>query len=483
VQPASFDDLVVQISLVRPGPVAADMVTPFVEAHAGRRPARYPHPDLIPLLRSTHGVVVFNEQVTGLIAIMARCDLAMGEEARRALSSPERLRALEAWFRARAEQAGYAPGVVEQVWEILLAMGAYGFCKAHAVAFAVPTLQSAWLKAHHAAAFYAGVLAHDPGMYPKRVILADARRRGVAILPLDVQSSDADYRAEPLPGGGFGLRLALSEVRGITRAQAERIAAARPYGSLSEWWTRTGPSLPVARNLARVGALGSLAPGAHRHEILLQVDELHRRHAAAGSPAQLALPAEPAAARPTGLPAMSAAQELEAELSVIGLDASRNLLVDYHPLLAELGASAASSLAEIPTGSTVLVAGAKVSVQTPPNRTGKRIIFTTLDDGTGLVDLAFFDQSHAACAEIVMHGWLLLVRGTLARRGPRSVSIVGTRVWELGELARAYREQGPAAVRRLLAAPPHPSGGGAENGDGHGAGPGRRWHASPGSAG
>src|SRR3954471_6240467 len=124
----------------------------------------------------------------------------MGEQTRRALSTPEGLPVIEAWFRNRATEAGYTPAVIHEVWNILKAMGAYGFCKAHAVAFAVPTYQSAWLKAHHPAAFYAGLLTHDPGMYPKRLLLAAARRPGVPTLPLDVNRSAAAYRIELVSG-------------------------------------------------------------------------------------------------------------------------------------------------------------------------------------------------------------------------------------------------------------------------------------------
>ncbi|MEU2872813.1 DNA polymerase III subunit alpha [Streptomyces olivoreticuli] len=494
LQPSTFDDLIAEISLFRPGPVAADMVRPFIEARHGRRRPHYPHPDLIPALRSTHGVVVFNEQVIKVVSVMTRTDLAMGEEARRALSDPDRLPALEAWFRGRAADAGYTPAVINEVWEILRAMGAYGFAKAHAVAFAVPTLQSTWLKAHHPAAFYAGLLTHDPGMYPQRLILADARRRGVAILPLDVQHSGIDYRTEALPGpdngsgSRLGLRMALKDVHGISHDQAERIVAGQPYTSVPDWWTRAHPTLPVAQRLARVGALDCLAPGAHRREILLQVDELHHQHTATANPAQLTLTTDPAPPTSTGLPVMSAGEKLEAELAVIGMDASRHMMEPHHPLLAELGVTPALQLREMPTGETVLVAGAKVAIQTPPNRTKRRIIFATLDDGSGgqPIDLAFFDDSHQACAHVMFHSWLIVVRGTVQRRGKNSMSVVGSRAWDLTALAAAHQDGGTAAVRRLLAAEPptqepetaQPS---AEHEQG---GPTRRmWHASQGSAG
>jgi error-prone DNA polymerase len=194
--PETFEDLIVDISLFRPGPVKSDMVRPFLEARQGWKPAVYPHPDLEPVLAQTHGVVVFHEQVLQIVSVMTGCSLAEADEVRRALGDPEGQDEVRVWFVPTALAAGYEVGVVERVWEVLKAFGSFGFCKAHAAAFALPTYQSAWLKAHHPAAFLAGVLTHDPGMYPKRLILDDARQLGIAVLGLDVNRSDASYRVE-----------------------------------------------------------------------------------------------------------------------------------------------------------------------------------------------------------------------------------------------------------------------------------------------
>lgn len=453
LQPTTFHDLVVDISLFRPGPVAADMVRPFIEARHGRRPARYPHPHLREYLEETYGVVVFHEQIIHIIHVLTGCGRDRADHVRRALSAPGLQRQAEDWFRRNASRR-YPPGTVDRAWEILEAFGSYGFCKAHAVAFAVPTYQSAWLKTHHPAAFYAGLLTHDPGMYPKRLLLADARRHGVPVLPLDVNRSGAGYRAESVPGGGYGVRLALSDVHGISGAEVERIVAGRPYSSLTDFWQRAGPSRPPAERMVEVGALDTLATGGlTRRDLLLQIAELHRRQSGT-APDQLPLDeegTEPPA--PSGLPEMTEGERLGAELAVLGMDVSRHLMADHYALLRELGATSARRLASAGHGGQVLVAGAKGATQTPPIRSGKRVIFTTLDDGTGLVDLAFFEDSHAACAHTVFHSWLLLVRGTVQRRGPRSVSVTGAMCWNLDTLAAAHREGGLAAVRELLAEP------------------------------
>lgn len=141
------------------------------------------------------------------------------------------------------------------------------------------------------------------------------------------------------------------------------------------------------------------------------------------------------------------------------MDVSRHLMTDHHAFLEELGAVSAKRLREARHGETVLVAGAKAATQTPPIRSGRRVVFTTLDDGTGLVDLAFFDDSHAACAHTVFHSWLLLVRGVVQRRGARSLSVVGAAAWNLAELAELRRTGGLDAVAERLAQVPEPEAG------------------------
>src|SRR3954451_12756081 len=196
--PETFADIITDISLFRPGPVKSDMVTPFLESRQGWKPERYLHPDLHDALEQTCGVVVFHEQVLEIIAVLTGCTLAAADEARRALGDPDRQAEGQTWFIPTALRRGYDLDTVERAWAVLKAFASFGFCKAHAAAFALPTYQSAWLKAHHTAAFLAGVLTHDPGMYPKRLILDDARRFGIAVLPLDVNESGDTYRIEKM---------------------------------------------------------------------------------------------------------------------------------------------------------------------------------------------------------------------------------------------------------------------------------------------
>ena len=527
--PETFADLVVDISLFRPGPVKSDMVRPFLEARHGWAEPRYPHPDLEPALAETCGVVVFHEQVLQVVATMTGCTLAEADEVRRALGDPAGQPEVRAWFVPTALGRGYDLDTVEEVWEVLKAFGSFGFCKAHAAAFAVPTYQSAWLKAHHPAAFLAGVLTHDPGMYPKRLILDDARQFGIAVLPLDVNRSDAEYRVErvgvldepppevlgapprPAPPPGLpdgratGIRLGLADVKGITDAEVGRVVAGRPYGSLSDFWHRAAVSRPVAERLVVAGAfdslygLGSTVPGRRRgqvtrRDLLLQVLELDgharataraaRRAAprrrrepppvpatagvhelaarqsqapAAAGPVdvQLALDLgdDPGEATPSGLPEMTDAERVRAELEVLGLDASRHVMDFYEPLLAALGATRARDLLGCRSRQEVLVAGVKVATQTPPIRSGRRVVFVTLDDATGPLDATFFEDAQVGYASTVFHSWLLVVRGTIRRTGPRGVSMQATGCWELPALRAEWESGGLPAVWAAMERP------------------------------
>ncbi|MFJ9598015.1 DNA polymerase III subunit alpha [Streptomyces virginiae] len=448
LQPRDVQDVIADISLFRPGPVKGGMPALYIAARHGAAP-HYPHPDLVPVLASTYGVTIWHEQIIDMFAVLTGCDRALAEIARRALADKDRLPAVEAWFRREAGARGYTPTVLGEVWEVIKGFGAYGFCRAHAVAFAVPALQSAWLKAHHPAALYAGILEHDPGMWPPRVIVSDARRHDIPVLPVDINHSAADYRIEQTGDGRWGVRLSLSSVRGISEDQVARIAAGQPYNGLQDFWTRARPALPIAERLIQIGALDPLRGPLTRRDLLLQAAELHSHTRARPADGQLPLGGELVTAEPSGLPEMTSREALTAEIDVLKIDVSQHLMTHHHRLLREIGATDAAHLKTMHPGQKVLVAGVRASTQTPPIPSGKRVIFVTLEDGSGLVDLAFFEDSHDAVAHTVFHCGLLLVRGTVEARGSRR-TVVGQMVWDLEELAAARRDHGPEAVLNLL---------------------------------
>ena len=448
LQPRHMQDVVADISLFRPGPVSGGMPALFIAARHGAAP-RYAHPDLEPILSDTYGVVIWHEQIIAILSRMTGCDRAASDVARRALADPDRLPRVERWFRRTAGERGYAKDVLNEVWETVSSFGAYGFCRAHAVAFAVPALQSAYLKAHFPAYLYAGLLEHDPGMWPRRVIVADARRHGVPVLPVDVNHSRGQHSVEQTDKG-WGVRLAFSTIKGISEAETARLVAGQPYTGLQDVWLRTRPSLPLAQRLIRIGALDALSPGLTRRDLLLQATELHRQSRnRTTTDGQLPLGGELVTAAPSGLPEMTSRDMLGAELDTLSIDVSRHLMEHHHRLLRELGATDAAHLRALVPGQKVLVAGVRASTQTPPIPSGKRVIFTTLEDGSGLVDIAFFEDSHEHVAHTVFHSGLLLVRGTVTARGPRR-TVVGEMAWDLDEVAAARRDHGPQAALDLL---------------------------------
>jgi error-prone DNA polymerase len=465
LQPDRFEDLIADISLFRPGPVKGDMVTPFINRRHGYERPRYAHPSLKPILRETYGVIVYHEQVLRVLAL-AGCDLAEADRIRRHLDDQMEIDDLRIGFLRRATAAGLGTDDARKVWRELASFASFGFCKAHAAAFAVPTYQSAWLKAHYPAHFLAGVLTHEPGMYPRRLILEDAREHDVPIRPLDVNASHKTYTAEPSGEGGYGIRLGLQDVHGISDAEIVSILEARPFTSVGDFLRRARVSRPVVEALAHAGALDSIGGRDTRRDRLftaMTADPVREGQ-------QLALPLR-GDDGPPGLREYSPAEVVRAELEVTGLDATRHVLSFFDPLLEDLGVVRSVDLRRRRGEEWVMVAGVKVSSQTPAVRSGQRIIFLTLDDATGPVEVTVFERIQERCARTVFHGFVLAVWGRLRRTGVAGVSIVAEEVWDLAALAAARRE---GRLAEVMAVPPH----------GFGGTPSRKmWHASGGSSG
>jgi len=363
-------------------------------------------------------------------------------------------------------------------------------------------------------------------MYPKRLILDDARQFGIEVLGLDVNASEKEYVVEGTDPenehSGYGIRLALAEVKGISEAEVSRIVAARPYHSLTDFWHRARVSRPIVERLVLaggfdsvygIGALLSGLPGhgvrrrgkVTRRDLLLQVADLDRHSRAVdpstGSGRRRAskgrgrgLPssrgrdpgvwekasAQSQATRPvapvtsvqlvldlgdtpgegevSGLPEMNASERVRAELEILGLDVSRHVVDFYSPFLDALGVIRSRDLLRQRSRSELLIAGVKVATQTPPIRSGRRVIFLTLDDATGPVDATFFEDAQGPYAATVFHSWLLLVRGVLRRTGRRGISLRATGCWELPALHQVWQLGGPDGgidgVREMMAQVP-----------------------------
>ena len=479
LQPRRFADLIVDISLFRPGPVKSDMIRPFLRRRLGDELPKYAHPSLEPALGETWGVIVYHEQVMRTIAALAGYDLAEADRIRRQLGDEEQLPMLREAFLTRTDARGIDRAVAEQVWDDVSQFASFGFCKAHAAAFAVPTYRSSWLKAHYPAHLFAGLLTHDPGMYPKRLILEDARHHAIEILPLDINISDKDYVVEPVSPDvsegpvRYGIRLALQDVHGICDAEITSILRARadgPFHGVPEFLRRTTVARPVVEAIAHAGGFDAIDDerGTRRNRLFEAITTAPERE---GDQLDLFSAGHADLAGDAPLRDYSDAEVVRAELEVLGVDATRHLVSFYEPLLADLHAIRAADLWKHRSGERVLVAGVKVASQTPAVRSGQRIIFLTLDDATGPVDVTVFESVQPRVARTVFHGFLLAVWGELRRTGVKGVSIIAEEVWDLAELARARREGRLEQALREPARSREPDA------------PRRLWHASGGSAG
>jgi len=425
------------------------MITPFLEVRQGRKAHPVLHEKIDPIVQETSGVVVFHEQVIKLISVMTGCSLALGDEKRRAMGSFEGQLEVEEWFISAARKLKYSHELINHIWEILKAFASFGFCKAHAGAFALPTYQSAWLKTHHTAAFLAGVLTHDPGMYPKRLIANDAKNFGIALLGLDVNKSDQCYRVEK-NGDRYGIRLSLLDVRSISGAEMTRIVENRPFASLADFWQRAQVSKDVTENIILAGGFDSILPSQlNRRDLLLQLSDLEHNLGVISNQLILDVSTTPVNVS-SGLPDFTKSENIINELQVLGLDASSHLVNSYIPFFKALGVTPAKSLVSLTGGKEVLVAGVKVTTQTPPVRSGKRVIFLTIDDPTGPSDAAFFEDVQSYYASTVYNSVLLLVRGVLRRTGPRGVSVRATGCWDLGEMFSIYQQKGINEVKKVI---------------------------------
>ena len=435
LEPNTFNDLIIEISLFRPGPVKSDMITPFLRARHGWSPAKLIHPRLHDILAETEGVVVFHEQVIRIIAQMAGISLAQADEKRRSLGDRDGQQEVCDWFFPAATAAGFELPVISEVWDVLRAFASFGFCKAHAAAFALPTYQSAWLKTHYPAAFLAGVLTHDPGMYPKRLILAEVRQLGLRIAPLDINYSDQVYRVED---AGSAIRISLSAVSGISDREIESIIAARPYLDLADFFRRSGAAVPTIESLILTGAFDqvhNLEQGKlNRRDLLLHLNDLKEGPAQAISGSQLTFGFAPPALIPSGLPELRENEKVQYEVSRLGMDITHHMLEFYAQFLNAIGAVRSCDLLKQRSRTSILVAGVKVTLQTPPVRSGKRVIFLTLDDGYGCSDATFFPDAQADYAGTLYNAELLLVRGEVRRTGARGVSLRADAAWSLPDV-------------------------------------------------
>ena len=429
-QPRNFSDLVIEISLIRPGPLQAHMVHPYLRRRQGLEPVTYLHPLLENALAETLGVIVFQEQVLKVARDLAGFTAGRAELLRRALAhkrAGEQVAAFRAEFVAGAAARGVAHAVAERVFGQLQAFGGYAFPKSHAAAFAVLTYQSAWLRRCHPAAFFAALMRHQPmGFYPAHVVVSEARRCGVEIHPVDVETSDllATVEGQALrPGSGQALRLGLAVVAGLGEAGGQSVVEARrfgPFRSLADFCRRTQLGRQAVEALIWAGAFDGW--GVPRRQLLW---DLQAALEAAERPPSLALPSPEEESPRFGF--LSARGRLWTEVAYTGIAAGAHLTALVGDKLRAMGITPSGALPDLRDGARVWVGGVIASAQRPPTAHGTA--FVALEDEGGLINVVLRPQVYEASRKALKSPFVV-VEGRLQRRG-QAISILARKVMSL----------------------------------------------------
>jgi len=412
LRPERYYDLVIEVAIVRPGPIQGDMVHPYLRRRSGEEPVTYPSPEVEGVLKRTLGVPIFQEQVMQLAVVAAGFTPGEADRLRRAMAAWKRKGGLgpfeERLIRGMRER-GYAEEFARQIFRQILGFGEYGFPESHAASFALLVYVSAWLKRHEPAAFVAALINSQPmGFYAPSQLVQDARRHGVEVRPVDVDASDWDCTLEPNESGALALRLGLRLVKGFPEAAALRLVEARRttgFDSVQSLALRARLDRRELGCLAAAGALTRLA--GHRHRAAWQV---------AGVEAPLPLIDEPQIAE--GIPLLRApreGQDIVADYRHVGLSLRRHPIELLRPRLEARSVLSAARLREHPSGSRVRTAGLVVTRQRPGTASG--VTFVTLEDETGYINLIVWRQIAERQRRALVGSRLMGVTGELQLEG------------------------------------------------------------------
>ncbi|MDH4139291.1 MAG: DNA polymerase III subunit alpha [Coriobacteriia bacterium] len=432
-----FDDIIAAISLFRPGPLEAEMITPFIRRRHGIEPVSVPHPAMREILRDSYGVIIYQEQVLLVAQAIAGFDLAEADSLRRAMTkdrSREEMESIRVHFIERAVDRGVDFRVAEEVFRQLEGFAAYGFNKAHAACFAVVSYASAWLRTYFPAEFAAAILNNEPmGFYSPRLIVNDARRHGLDIRPPHVNESSAGYTIE---SDGRAIRVGLKDVHDITQRLLSAIECergVRRFRDLADFLRRTRAEVQAAEALVRVGALDGLGITEEgrpptRDEMLALLPELKAVLAREGSAGDDVLCLAPSPTQPAEDPGhisgWSTARRLSAELELLGLSLTCHPLELARDDLDLRGVTYASELHGLRDHTKVRVCGVRERAQTPRTRSGRRTCFLTLEDATGLLDVVVFEDVLGRVGDVVVKHRAYLVDGMLQNNSERGLAII-----------------------------------------------------------
>ncbi|MFQ5747073.1 MAG: DNA polymerase III subunit alpha [Gemmatimonadota bacterium] len=444
VRPRRFYDLVVEVALIRPGPIQGDMVHPYLRRRSGEETVTYLDPRLEPILSRTLGVPLFQEQGMKVAIALAGFTPAQADNMRRAMGFKRSHRKMEEVRRdliSGLAANGVSPDVSERVLKYLTAFANYGFPESHSASFALLVYASAYLKRYYAPEFYAALLNAQPmGFYSASTIVHDARRHRVKVRPVDLALSDWDCTLEPgSAGDGVGegrafapppaLRIGLRLVRGLGPAARERLQAAReegPFCSVEDVVRRSGLGAAELRILAEAGAFESLWP--ERRQALWEL--LRQARGDAGPLAR-----RRRTRRPRSLPPLSRPERIAADYRCVGLSTEGHPLEALRPSLVRRGVLPAVELSGCRSGTDVEVAGLAICRQRPG--TARGVMFVTLEDETGFANFVVMPDVGEACAR-TLRAPLLLLKGTVENeRGVVNVRTTGVaRLTPSGDIGR-----------------------------------------------
>jgi error-prone DNA polymerase len=414
--PARFYDLVVQVAIIRPGPIVGKMMHPYMRRRQGREEVSYPHPSLEPVLKRTLGVPLFQEQLLRMAMVVADFSGAEAEELRRAVGmrrSMQRMKDLEGRLREGMTRNGIGAEAQDNIVQGISSFAMYGFPESHAASFALIAYASAYLKVHFLAAFTCGLLNNQPmGFYAPAVLIKDAQRHGLRVRPIDVQCSEWLCTLEHEPDMSISLRIGMNYAKGVRQCTAEALLTERidhgPYKSVDDLARRV-PAMNRKElvTLARIGALNSLGNVAHRRDGLWQVEQAGRpvgpllRGAADPASATGALP----------LRRMTTDERLAADYAGTGLTTGPHPLAYHREAFRRAGIASADDLARLANNQFVRVAGCVIARQRPG--TAKGFVFLSMEDETGIANVIITPDSFEQNRVVVTRSRFVCVEGPL----------------------------------------------------------------------
>jgi len=424
--PDRYEDIIVSISLVRPGPLKSNMDKDYLPRRHGRKPVAYLHPKLQDALGETLGVILYQEQVLKVAHDLAGMSYAEADGFRRAMThdrTNEEMEKMRESFISYSIRCGVSKTIAKKVFEQLASFAAYGFCKAHAAAYAELAYQTLWLKCHYPSEFFAAVLSNQPmGYYPPRVLVAEAKRSGVEILPVDINRSTGDYTVE-----NGAIRISLRQLKGMSEEALKSILSAREereFISLRDFIMRTDVSQPIMENLIKVGAFDSFGNREESMQELSRLTDGKLMIAKGTRPLLIEMKPEKVVATVFSDHKVNTF----AERSLLSLDLSSHPL-DFLPL--REGFIRMGDLSKIATGQTVKIVGSVIRYQTPPTRNGNRVVYVIMEDGTGTADVTVFGNVQRKCGDVLFKESWLIVEGKVQRRGPKALSIIAEKILPL----------------------------------------------------